>query len=219
MMIRSAPAARFSFGRLGSAQTTSEIYTGIETGAAFIPVVGPFIADAAAIAQSFGIGKGCGPTCTSSTQVVNQAEPIMKQNLAAAQAQAQANGGWLTPDEMASAVNNFNAIWAQVVKGCGQIPPPGGTQCISDRQPGGKYDWTSYYLQPIQAIPVNAAPSAAQLAVLAAGTAAPYDPTGSAAAYYPLASSAGTAAAAGTPNLLLWGALAIGGVLLARNLG
>jgi hypothetical protein len=119
---------------------------------------------------------------------------------------------------MAAAINNFNQIWAQVVKGCSQVPPPGGTQCISDRQAGGKWDWTSYYLQPIQAIPVNSAPTAAQLAVLSAGTASAYDPTGANAAYYPLSSSA-LSTATGSPNLLLWGALAVGGILLARNLG
>lgn len=159
-MIRSTPigAAQFSFPgrRLGATgpQITQGIYTGIESGAMYIPVVGPFVAAAAAIANAFGLGKGCGATCTQSTQVVNSIEPVLQQNLAAAQQQATANGGCLTPAEQATLMQNFQTLWHQVLTGCGQIPAPGGTQCIADRQPGGKWDWTARYLTPIQNMPV-----------------------------------------------------------------
>jgi hypothetical protein len=159
-MIRAVPASRaafsFSEGRLGATgpQITQGIYTGIESGAMLIPVVGPFVAAAAAVANAFGLGKGCGVTCTQATQIVNQIEPVMRQNVAAAQQQATANGGCLLPAEVAVLTQNFQTLWQQVLSGCGQLPAPGGTQCIADRQPGGKYDWTAYYLTPIQQIPV-----------------------------------------------------------------
>lgn len=159
-MIHSTPigAADFSFRtrRLGATgpQITQGIYTGIESGAMLVPVVGPFVAAAAAVANAFGIGKGCGPTCTQSTQIANAAQPVLEQNLAAAQQQAAANGGCLTPSEQAQLVQNFQTIWQQVVTGCGQIPAPGGTQCVADRQPGGKFDWTAAYLTPIENMPV-----------------------------------------------------------------
>ena len=139
-----------------------------------IPVVGPFVAAAAAIANAFGIGKGCGATCTQSTQIVNQIEPILKQNLSAAMQQATANGGCLTPAEVATLTQNFNGLWQEVLTGCGQIPAPGGTQCIADRQPGGKFDWTAAYLAPIQNIPVcQPAPPAATTQAFAPATALP----------------------------------------------
>jgi hypothetical protein len=160
------------------AQTTSAIYTAIETGANSIPVVGPIVASVARIIQAFGVGTGCGGTCTQATQIVNQIEPLMKQNLAAAQQQAQSNGGCLTSAEQQVAVQNFQTLWQQVLSGCGRIPAPGGTQCISDRQPGGKYDWTSYYLAPIQQIPVCTTGTAGP--GLPTGTAGPGLPTGTA---------------------------------------
>lgn len=159
-MIRAVPESRaaFSFSerRLGAtgAQIRQGVYTGVESGAMFIPLVGPFVAAAAAIVNAFGVGGGCGPTCTQATQIVDQIEPLMRQNVAAAQQQATANGGCLLPAEMATVTQNFQILWQQVLNGCGQLPAPGGTQCIADRKPGGKYDWTAYYLAPLQAIPV-----------------------------------------------------------------
>lgn len=182
----SRAAFSFSNARLGAtgAQITQGIYTGIERGGILIPVVGPFVAAAAAIAQAFGLGAGCGATCTQSTQVVNQIEPLLKQNLAAAQQQATANGGCLVAAEIAVLTQNFQTLWQQVLQGCGQIPAPGGTQCVQDRQPGGKYDWTAAYLTPIQQIPV--CPSSPPAATT--------QPNG--AYYYPASTPATTPAAA-----------------------
>jgi hypothetical protein len=121
---------------------------------AAIPIIGPIVSGVALLISALGVGNGCGSTCTNATQVVNTIEPYMQQNLAAAQQQATANGGCLTSTEVTTLTNNFNSLWQQVLSGCGAIAAPGGTQCISDRQQGGKYDWFSYYLDPIQAIPV-----------------------------------------------------------------
>lgn len=154
------------------ATTSSEINTGISTvgagiaaGAeagllttigltsAIVPIIGPVVAGVTLLIGMLGVGNGCGGTCTEATQVVNQVEPLMQQNLAAAQ-QAVQQTGCLTQQEQTQLIANFNSLWQQVVSNCGQIPAPGGTQCISDRKPGGKYDWTSYYLTPIKNMPM-----------------------------------------------------------------
>jgi hypothetical protein len=133
--------------------TTGGLLAALIPAVAAVPLIGPIIGGVALLVSALGIGNGCGGTCTEATQVVNQAEPILKQNLEAAQ-QTLANNGCLTSSEQATLVANFNSVWNQVKQQCGQIPAPGGTQCISDRSPGGRYDWTSYYLTPIMNMPV-----------------------------------------------------------------
>jgi hypothetical protein len=48
------------------------------------------------------------------------------------------------------ALANFDQIWSALVQECSN-PALGsaGQRCISERQPGGKYDFTSYYRTPI----------------------------------------------------------------------
>ena len=176
---------------LGTAQDTTLINQGVTVAGAAagaglaiagataaIPFVGPIIAGVTLLVSALHIGQGCGATCTESTQVVNQAEPLLKQNLAAAQ-QTVAQQGCLTEDELQTLTNNFNTIWSQVKQQCGQIPAPGGTQCISDRQPGGKYDWTSYYLTPIQQMPVCPGTTSGGVPVTSNAATTASNPTGS----------------------------------------
>lgn len=215
----------FSERRLGATgtQIRAGIYTGIESGAMFVPVVGPFIAAAAAVANAFGLGAGCGQTCTQATQVVDQIEPIMRQNVAAAQQQATSNGGCLLPDEVNVLRQNFQILWQQVLTGCGQVPAPGGTQCIQDRSPGGKYDWTAYYLTPIEQIPVCVvSPPAASSSIEAFPAAAPPTPAAAAASavspslYAPATVTTG-ATIAGIPALYVYAAGAIAFFLVTRK--
>jgi hypothetical protein len=138
----------------GATGVTASLLAAIGIGAQAVPIVGTIVGGIALAISALGLGNGCGPTCTESTTVVNNTEPYMQQNLAAAQAQAQANGGCLTSAEVATLEANWQQLWNYVLQSCGQIPAPGGTQCISDRSPGGKYDWTAYYLTPIKNIPV-----------------------------------------------------------------
>ena len=176
---------------LGTAADTTLINQGVTvagaaTGAglavagatAAIPFVGPIVAGVTLLVSALHIGQGCGATCTESTQVVNQAAPLLQQNLTAAQ-QTVAQNGCLTEDELQTLTNNFNTIWGQVKQQCGQIPAPGGTQCIGDRQPGGKYDWTSYYLTPIQQMPVCPATTSGAVPVTTATSTTAANPTGS----------------------------------------
>src|SRR5579871_2856802 len=137
---------------LGTAQQTNQVIgltsTGVATagaiisspallGTAAIPIAGPFIAAAAAlipiIASFF---QGCGNTCIVATQVVNNIEPYLQQNLAAYQALPIPR----TQAEQQAALAVFDSAWAQVTspQGCGNPALDGaGQRCISERGPGG----------------------------------------------------------------------------------
>lgn len=112
----------------------------------FVAAAGALIALAGTIAGALHIGEGCGPTCVQATSIVNQAEPILKQNVAAFQA------GQISRTD---ALNLFNQIWTAVEQSCGAIPGAAGQNCIGDRQRGGKWDWFSYYYDPIANSPDN----------------------------------------------------------------
>lgn len=145
-------------GGTGAALATTvggtALLASIGIGASFIPLIGPIVGGIALAISALGIGNGCGPTCTASTSIVNDIEPYMKQNVQAAADQAQANGGCLTSAEVQVLIKNFNDLWNYVTSNCQKVGGVGGSQCISDRQRGGKWDWFSYYLDPINAYPV-----------------------------------------------------------------
>lgn len=48
-------------------------------------------------------------------------------------------------------ISNYNNLWNSLVQYCSN-PSLGtaGQNCISDREPSGKYPWATYYLDPIQ---------------------------------------------------------------------
>ncbi len=80
----------------------------------------------------------------ATTTIVNDAEALMKNNLAAWQ------GSDKTIADQQQAEENFNIIWGEVVKAC-MSPNYGspGQRCVSDRSRGGQWDWFSYYYDPI----------------------------------------------------------------------
>lgn len=137
----------------GTAGLTTAL-AAIGVGSWAVPLIGPIIG-----LLALGIGALLsdpnGPLKVATTAIVNQIEPYLKQNLAAAQQQASANGGCLTSGEQAAAIGVFNTLWQKVLDACSnpQYGDPGKV-CISDRQRGGKWDWFSYYYDPIMAIPV-----------------------------------------------------------------
>lgn len=82
---------------------------------------------------------------TAATAIVNQAEPYLKQNLAAFLSINNPNQA-----EKDQALSNFDNIWSQVVQACGNSQlEDAGKRCISDRSPGGQWNWTGYYRDPI----------------------------------------------------------------------
>lgn len=80
----------------------------------------------------------------ATTQIVNEAEPFLQQNLQAWNQSAK------TFADQAAALANFDTIWGEVVRACGD-PTMGdpGRWCIDDRKPGGKWDWFARYRDPI----------------------------------------------------------------------
>jgi hypothetical protein len=87
----------------------------------------------------------------ATTQIVNDIEPLLKQNVAA----------YLDNPTVANqqaALSNFDSTWASMVQSCGQAQfAQAGQNCILDRQRGGRWDWFSYYRDPIsQSVPIDA---------------------------------------------------------------
>ena len=106
-----------------------------------IPFVGPAIAG---VTLLVGMFTQRGKQKTATTAIVNEAEPLLKQNLEAW------NQSSKTLAEQKQALANFDAVWGQVVNTC-KNPSYGepGKWCINDRSRGGKWDWFSYYYDPI----------------------------------------------------------------------
>jgi hypothetical protein len=95
------------------------------------------------------------------TGYVNQAEPILQQNLAAWNASGKSCA------EQAACINLFQTVWNEVISACANpnLGDPGHS-CLDDRLPSGvqfntgppanfnivgngRWDWFSYYLMPI----------------------------------------------------------------------
>jgi len=111
---------------------------------AAIPVVGPIIAGVT-IALTMLFNRKGPKQKVATTKIVDAVEPHLKDNVAAYLA---------LPVHYASAqqqaLANFDAGWQYVVEKC-NIPEMGnpGIACTADRQKGGKWDWFSYYRDPI----------------------------------------------------------------------
>ena len=81
----------------------------------------------------------------ATTQIVNEAEPLLVQNR-----DAYLSSNQHTQGEKDQALYNFDAIWGQVVNACGSgAYADAGKRCLGDRQRGGQWDWFSYYRDPI----------------------------------------------------------------------
>jgi len=122
----------------GSASITAAIW-----GAAAIPVVGAIVAGVTIGLMALFARKGPKQK-VATTEIVDKVEPLLKQN----------RDGYLTGPRTVTAqqqaINNFHAGWQFVVEHC-NIPEMGdpGQRCTSERSRGGKWDWYSYYLDPI----------------------------------------------------------------------
>lgn len=111
------------------------------------PLAGAIVSAASGLARIVSL-FGPNPNNTITTEWVNQIEAdVMKPNLAAWQA-LPADHKYQTLQ--ATALNTFTQAWNQLVGLCSN-PQLGsaGTNCLKDRQRGGKYDWWVYYYDPI----------------------------------------------------------------------
>ena len=133
-----------SLGAIGSLGTTQQIAAIASSGAsatvgilvALGTIGGPIgaaVGGLIAVSQLLvGIFKGCGATCTEATAIVNQVEPVLKQNL-----QAYLAASPRTQSLQAAALNNFTTAWNAVVANCSNASlGTAGQNCISQRQQG-----------------------------------------------------------------------------------
>lgn len=127
-----------------SVGTAAAVSTGLITAAtasAIVPFIGPAIMG---ITLLIGMFTKRGLQKEQTTKIVNDAEPLLKQNLQAW------NSSSKTVAEQQQALANFNAVWQQVVAACSNTAyGDPGHWCIDDRNRGGKWDWFSYYYDPI----------------------------------------------------------------------
>lgn len=97
---------------------------------------------------------------TATTQIVNGLEPLLRANM-----NAYLSGPGTCSDQ-AAALAAFDGamLWLISPRGCGNgAYGSAGNACVADRSPGGKWDWTAMYRNPIANDP-RAAGCAAALA-------------------------------------------------------
>lgn len=145
--------------RKGLGSTASEIQVGATLGGSALAagliassaVTGPVgLALGSAVMAIGAIGSLFQPDYTKidASNIVNQTAQLMQNNLSAWQA--------LPVNLKVSGVqqffiSNYVTLWNALVQGCSN-PQLGtsGQNCISEREPNGKYPFASYYLNPIQ---------------------------------------------------------------------
>lgn len=117
--------------------------------AAAVPVIGAAVAGVTLGLQMLLNRKGPKQK-VASTSIVNDLEPLLKNNVEAYMS------GPHTRSSQAAALKNFDDAWAWLTsaEACGseQLGNP-GKACIADRGRGGKWDWFSYYRDPIESDP------------------------------------------------------------------
>jgi hypothetical protein len=96
-----------------------------------VPIVG-----AAFAGILFGVeailNSGCGQSCVMTSEWANQAEPLLKQNIA-----KYFSIGARTEMDRQSALNMFDAVWSGLVQRCSQAGlSTAGKNCIEDRRAG-----------------------------------------------------------------------------------
>lgn len=131
----------------GQIGTQVGISTGaIAAGSLAVPIIGAAIAGVTLLIGSWlnSIAKHNAEKAAT-TQIVNTAEPLLKQNVT-----AYLSTPTHTVSEQAQALANYDNIWAQVVKACSTGGyEAAGQRCVSDRSPGGKFPWATWYRDPI----------------------------------------------------------------------
>lgn len=119
--------------------------------------VGGMIAAGAALASVLGVGNGCGQSCIEASNYANQAEEVLRQNLASYQS------GKISQSE---AIANFDNVWSSVTAAWNQIGGAAGSNGIGDRQRGACkwksngqcWNWFIGYRDPLD-VPNNTAVS------------------------------------------------------------
>ena len=146
-----SPVPRQSLGQLeGKVATAAFIGAGAAKGAAVAGPIGAAVG--AAVAATISLVrhiKTRNRQKTASTTVVNDVEPMLKQNLDAYL------GSNRTQSEQAASVENFYMLWNVVVESCSDpLLGSAGERCISEREEGASPpwgpNWFQLYLDPIR---------------------------------------------------------------------
>jgi hypothetical protein len=168
----------------GAAEVHSAVGAGLKTAAAYDPEpISRTILSVAALVQNFFGHPDCNKIAT--TQIVNQAEVFLKQNLAAWQSLP---ADQKNPATQVAALQNFDDIWGQVVQACtgpGSTYGSAGQNCVADRQEGACHykpegncwNWFIGYRDPILNDPDAASNAAATASPLSSVLPAGVDPT------------------------------------------
>lgn len=130
-----------SIAQSGAAVTSGIITALTAAGTAGLATgIGAAVAGAAMLAIAiYNEFKGCGQTCTITSDIANRVEPLLKQNLAAYLA-APVHYASL----QAAYLNNFQTAWASLVAACSNPTYlQAGQNCIGDRQQGACHYQTS----------------------------------------------------------------------------
>lgn len=138
-----SPVLETAGGVVGSIAGAAAAPGALTLGALAVPIVGAAIAGVT-LAVSLFVNRMGPKQKVYTTQIVNEAEPLLQRNLAAWQASNK------TRSEQAQALANFDHVWGSVVASCDvrELGQP-GQNCVNDRSRGGKVDWFSYYYDPI----------------------------------------------------------------------
>lgn len=108
-----------------------------------VPVIGAVVVGVTMVIMLIMSRKGPKQK-VATTEIVNKIEPLLAEN----------RDGYLsgprTVSSQAQALENFKAGWQYILDNCG-APVMGtpGKNCISERSPGGQWDWWAYYYDPI----------------------------------------------------------------------
>lgn len=113
--------------------TTTTILSSLGILSAVAPVIG--VAIAALIAVGIAVAnmfKGCGQTCVAATNLANQADALMVQNVT-----AYTSSPVRYASMQAAALNTFDTTWAALTQACSNPAlAAAGERCITDRQRG-----------------------------------------------------------------------------------
>lgn len=98
-----------------------------------LPVVGTAIAAIVAVGIAVAnMFKGCGQTCVAASNIANQADALMTQNV---NAYTSSSVRYVSMQQ--AALNTFDTTWAALQQACGNPQlASAGQRCITDRQRG-----------------------------------------------------------------------------------
>ena len=160
-------------GGLTAAAAGAGLLSSIGIAATAVPFIGPIVGGIALAIAALGIGNGCGQTCITASNYANSFTTDLAQLQSTWAADRDANGGCISSSDQQEYVADFNQLWSQLTTACTQVGGQGGSQCIADRQRGGKYDAFSSILDPITATPVCGSvndPNSSSIASSASGS-------------------------------------------------